>query len=213
MIKIKNFWWELKGICVLLIPLTILTTIGAITIVGILCAIFHIQREDVWNYEPNTIWQNLLVYLITIIIFLVVLAIFFLFLRITGIVFQRDFWNERDLNLPIGYTADKPNKIIRQLVPRYKKACVVCIRYTHKELEDAVWYMKEHRIKFRALPPGYTLPDNLGYLQPHIQLCTAKKLLKYMDTNHPIVLVYKVRYPRFSQLNHTVKYVMDPSRE
>lgn len=200
MVKIKNFWWKLEtflayaSLAIVLSATTFTTT-----------SYLGVFYEWLYPFLPDD--RTLTAISLCVYILITAGTLFVttkLINKAVGAIFQRDFYTEGCLNLPIGYIRDNHDKVIRELAPlKDCYTCTACIRFSREALNEAIDYMIRNRVKYRAFR-GHILPDHLGFLQPHIELQTAKKLRKIMIQDEIITLVYFVPYPAFSQLEHEI---------
>lgn len=85
----------------------------------------------------------------------------------------------------------------------YRNAYTVVIELTPKEVCEIFRYLRGYDAKYYEFRKSFLMPDNVSWIQPEISLRTMRHIMKAMSKDGTVLLQYRVKYPKKSQIAHT----------
>ena len=135
-------------------------------------------------------------------------ATFFLFKSAADHLLQCNIIHQTD-KYPTGYyisnyslIKDDQNAPV-QLSTKYRKAYTVLLKLSFEEMEKILRYMELYKEQYYEMPKSFLMPDSVSWLHPYISLHTTRCIMKKLQNNGVVILMYKVAFPRDSQIKRT----------
>lgn len=184
----------------------IATTTSALGAFCVLDRVIENRRHMETNNEAVVVIIVLAIITITVIVmFATALLLTGALAKLMSIILQRNIIRSDSMSYPEGYyiiDANQTNEDQRnflQLAPSYRKAYTVCVQFTFEEIREILDYMQQHHAQHREIQKSFLMPDGISWLQPEIALRTARRILRELEENETVVLVYNYAHPRRSQ--------------